>query len=161
MDQKRAPEKVPVTSEGFVRLKKELEDLVEVKRPEIIFQVADARSHGDLRENAAYDAARQDQAMIEKRIADLENMLRNVEVVEGAEPGKTDGQIRLGSQVVVDFGGDEEKYTVVGAIEAKPTMGLISTESPIGKALLGRKAGDKTEVQTPGGVTTILIKEVS
>jgi transcription elongation factor GreA len=157
MDQKR----VPVTSEGFVRLKKELQDLIEVKRPEIIAQVADARSHGDLRENAAYDAARQDQAMIEKRIADLENMLRNVEVVEGAEAGKTNGEIRLGSQVVVDFGGDEEKYTVVGAIEAKPTMGLISTESPIGKALLGRKAGDKTEVQTPGGVTTILIKEVS
>jgi transcription elongation factor GreA len=157
MDQKR----VPVTSEGFVRLKKELQELIEVKRPEIIAQVADARSHGDLRENAAYDAARQDQAMIEKRIADLENMLRNVEVVEDADPGETNGEIRLGSQVVVDFGGDEEKYTVVGAIEAKPTMGLISTESPIGKALLGRKAGDKTEVQTPGGVTTILIKEVS
>ena len=157
MDQK----KVPVTSEGFVRLKKELKELVEVKRPEIIFQVADARSHGDLRENAAYDAARQDQAMIEKRIADLENMLRNVEVVEEPAPGSKNGVIRLGSQVVVDFGGDEERYTVVGAIEAKPTLGLISTESPIGKALLGKKAGDRAEVQTPGGVTSVLIKEVS
>ena len=157
MDQK----KVPVTSEGFVRLKSELKELVEVKRPEIIFQVADARSHGDLRENAAYDAARQDQAMIEKRIADLENMLRNVEVIEDPAPGSTNGVIRLGSEVVVDFGGDEERYTVVGAIEAKPTLGLISTESPIGKALLGKKAGDRTDVQTPGGVTSVLIKAVS
>lgn len=155
MDQKR----VPVTSEGFVRLKKELEELVEIKRPEIVAQVADARSHGDLRENAAYDAARQDQQMNEKRIHDLENMLRNVEVVE--ESASSDGVIRLGSKVVVDFGGDEERYTVVGAIEAKPTMGLISTESPIGKALFGKKAGDRAEVHAPGGVTNLMIKEVS
>lgn len=155
MDQKR----VPVTSEGFVRLKKELQELIEIKRPEIIAQVADARSHGDLRENAAYDAARQDQAMIEKRINDLENMLRNVEVVE--ETIGANGVIRLGSQVVVDFDGDEERYTVVGAIEAKPTMGLISTESPIGKALIGKKAGDRAEVHAPGGITSIVIKEVS
>lgn len=157
MDQGR----IQVTSDGYIRLKKELADLIEHKRPEIIAQVADARSHGDLRENAAYDAARQDQAMIEKRIADLENMLRNAEVLEDAEGTADRGVIRLGSQVLVDFGGDEERYTVVGAIEAKPTLGLISTESPIGKVLIGKKAGDRAEVDTPGGVTTLLIKEVS
>lgn len=157
MDQGR----IQVTSEGFVRLKKELEELVDVKRPEVIAQVADARSHGDLRENAGYEAARLDQAMIEKRISDLENMLRNADVLEAPEDGAGNGVIRLGSQVTVDFGGDEEKYTVVGAIEAKPTMGLISTESPIGKALIGKKAGDRAEVSTPGGITTVVIKEVS
>jgi transcription elongation factor GreA len=153
--------RVQVTSDGFIRLKKELQELIDVKRPEIIAQVADARSHGDLRENAAYDAARQDQAMIEKRISELENMLRNVEVLEDAEAGADTGIIRLGSQVVVDFEGDEERYTVVGAIEAKPTMGLISTESPIGRVLIGKRAGDTAQVQTPGGMTTLKIKEVS
>jgi transcription elongation factor GreA len=153
--------RIQVTSEGFVRLKKELEELVNVKRPEVIAQVADARSHGDLRENAGYEAARLDQAMIEKRISELENMLRNADVLEAPEEGSGNGVIRLGSQVTVDFGGDEEKYTVVGAIEAKPTMGLISTESPIGKALIGKKAGDRAEVKTPGGITTVVIKDVS
>jgi transcription elongation factor GreA len=153
--------RVQVTSDGYIRLKKELNELIEVKRPEIIARVADARSHGDLRENAAYDAARMDQAMIEKRISELENMLRNVEVLEDAEAGEDTGVIRLGSQVVVDFEGDEERYTVVGAIEAKPAMGLISTESPIGRVLLGKRAGDKAQVQTPGGMTTLTIKEVS
>jgi transcription elongation factor GreA len=153
--------RVQVTSDGYIRLKKELNELIEVKRPEIIARVADARSHGDLRENAAYDAARMDQAMIEKRISELENMLRNVEVLEDAEAGEDTSVIRLGSQVVVDFEGDEERYTVVGAIEAKPAMGLISTESPIGRVLLGKRAGDKAQVQTPGGMTTLTIKEVS
>jgi transcription elongation factor GreA len=153
--------RVQVTSDGYIRLKKELNELIEIKRPEIIARVADARSHGDLRENAAYDAARMDQAMIEKRIAELENMLRNVEVLEDAEAGEDTSVIRLGSQVVVDFEGDEERYTVVGAIEAKPAMGLISTESPIGRVLLGKRAGDRAQVQTPGGMTTLTIKEVS
>jgi transcription elongation factor GreA len=153
--------RIQVTSDGFVRLKSELQELIEVKRPEVIAQVADARSHGDLRENAAYDAARQDQAMIEKRISELENMLRNAEVLEDSEEGDIPGVIRLGSKVVVDFDGDEENYTVVGAIEAKPTMGLISTESPIGKALIGKRAGDTAQVETPGGVTTVKIKDVS
>lgn len=157
MDQGR----VQVTSDGFIRLKAELQELIEVKRPEVIAQVAEARSHGDLRENAAYDAARQDQAMIEKRISDLENMLRNAEVLEDAEGEAEAGVIRLGSKVVVDFGGDEETYTVVGAIEAKPTMGLISTESPIGKALIGKRAGDTAQVETPGGITRVTIKDVS
>ena len=78
MDDKR----IPVTREGFERLKGELQTLIEVKRPEIVAAVAEARSHGDLRENAAYDVARQDQAMIEKRISDLESMLRNADIVE-------------------------------------------------------------------------------
>lgn len=147
---------VPVTQDGFTRLTEELRELTEVKRPEIVAAVAEARSHGDLRENAAYDAARQDQAMIEKRIAELEGMLRNAVVLSEDESAKT-GVIGVGSRVTVDFGGDEEVYTLVGAIEAKPTQNLISTESPIGKALRGKRAGDTTVVETPGGSTTVTI----
>ncbi len=150
---------VPVTREGHARLTEELRELTEVKRPEIVAAVAEARSHGDLRENAAYDAARQDQAMIEKRIADLEGMLRNAEILEEDQGAKT-GVIGVGSKVTVDFDGDEEVYTLVGAIEAKPTQNLISTESPIGKALRGKRAGDRAVVETPGGSTTVTIKAV-
>jgi transcription elongation factor GreA len=150
---------VPVTKDGYARLTEELRELTEVKRPEIVAAVAEARSHGDLRENAAYDAARQDQAMIEKRIADLEGMLRNAVVLDDDETAKT-GVIGVGSRVTVDFGGDEEVYTLVGAIEAKPSQNLISTESPIGKALRGKRAGDTAVVETPGGSTTVTIKAV-
>lgn len=150
---------VPVTREGYARLTEELRELTEVKRPEIVAAVAEARSHGDLRENAAYDAARQDQAMIEKRIADLEGMLRNAVVLDDDETAKS-GVIGVGSKVTVDFGGDEEVYTLVGAIEAKPSQNLISTESPIGKALRGKRAGDTTVVETPGGSTSVTIKAV-
>ncbi|HEU0163587.1 MAG TPA: transcription elongation factor GreA [Thermomicrobiales bacterium] len=151
--------KVEVTREGYDRLSGELRELIEVKRPDIIAAVAEARSHGDLRENAAYDAARQDQAMIEKRIAELEGMLRNVAVLEHAGADGS-GQVKVGSSVTVDFDGEDEKYTIVGAIEAKPTSGMISNESPIGRALIGKKAGDKVVVQTPGGETTFTIKAV-
>jgi transcription elongation factor GreA len=152
---------VQVTSDGFVRLKKELEELIEFKRPEVIAQVAEARSHGDLRENAGYEAARLDQAMIEKRIAELENMLRNAEVFDVDDADAVEGVIRLGSKVVVDFEGDEETYTVVGAIEAQPSRGMISTESPIGAALIGKRAGDRAEFSTPGGIARLVVKDVS
>ncbi len=156
MDQKRTQ----VTREGFERLTAELKDLTEVKRPRIVAAVAEARSHGDLRENAAYDAARQDQAMIEKRIIELESMLRNVNVLDDSVSRNANGVIGVGSKVTVDFGGEDEQYTLVGAIEAKPTEGLISTESPIGRALVGKKAGDSAVVQTPGGSTTLTIRDV-
>lgn len=150
---------IPVTREGYERLTAELRDLTDVKRPEIVAAVAEARSHGDLRENAAYDAARQDQAMIEKRILELESMLRNARILE-ADQNSTNGVIGVGSKVTVDFDGEDEVYTLVGAIEAKPTQGLISTESPIGKALAGKKVGDSAMVETPGGSMTFKIKAV-
>lgn len=151
---------IPVTRDGFERLKLELADLTDVKRPQIIAAVAEARSHGDLRENAAYDAARQDQAMTEKRIGDLENLLRNAVVIEDHETGNRNGAVGLGSKVTVDFDGEDEQYTIVGAIEAKPSGGLISNESPIGQALMGRQAGDRAVVETPGGAMTVTIKAV-
>lgn len=151
---------IPVTRDGFERLKLELADLTDVKRPQIIAAVAEARSHGDLRENAAYDAARQDQAMTEKRIGDLENLLRNAVVIEDHDSSQSNGTVGLGSKVTVDFDGEDEQYTIVGAIEAKPSGGLISNESPIGRALLGKQTGDKAVVETPGGAMTVMIKAV-
>jgi len=151
---------IPVTREGFERLTGELKDLTDVKRPEIVAAVAEARSHGDLRENAAYDAARQDQAMIEKRIIELEGMLRNAKVIDASSAANANGLIGVGSKVTVDFDGEDEQYTLVGAIEAKPAAGLISTESPIGRQLVGRKAGDTAMVETPGGSMMLTIKAV-
>jgi transcription elongation factor GreA len=151
--------KIPFTREGFERVSKELKELVEVKRPEIVAAVAEARSHGDLRENAAYDVARQDQAMIEKRISDLENKLRNAEIIEDSDRGM-EGVVALGRTVTVDFDGDEEVYKIVGPAEAMPIKGLISEDSPMGSQLKGRKVGDRVTVETPGGQAEILIKAV-
>lgn len=148
-----------VTQEGLDRLSAELHELIEVRRPELVSAVAEARSHGDLRENAAYDAARQDQAMNERRISELESRLQNVIVVDTST--SSNGIIRIGSKVTVDFGDDEpEEYTLVGAIEAKPSANMISNESPLGKALNGKRAGETTYFFSPGGRQQVEIKSV-
>lgn len=152
--------RVPVTREGLERLKIELDELREVRRPQIVAAIAEARSHGDLRENAAYDAAKNDQAMNEKRIADLEVLLRNAVVIEDADRARDPNTVRIGSTVVVEVEGDEERYTIVGAIEAKPTAGRISNESPVGKALLGKHTGQDAFVATPRGQTKFTIKRI-
>jgi len=151
--------RIPFTREGYDRVSKQLKELIEVKRPEIVEAVADARSHGDLRENSAYDAARQDHAMIERRISELEETLRNAVIIEDAERGES-GVVGLGHTVTVDFDGDEEVYQIVGPAEAMPTEGKISEESPIGKQLMGKRAGDQVTVQTPGGPVDIKILAV-
>ena len=151
-------ERVPVTREGLERLTAELEELRNVKMPQITEAVAEARSHGDLRENAAYDAARHDQMMTNRRIDELEVMLRNAVVIDDRKLQA--GVVGLGSRVTVDFDGDEEVYTIVGAIEARPTEGKISTESPIGQALMGKRVGQTTQVATPGGLTPVKILNV-
>jgi transcription elongation factor GreA len=151
---------VPVTREGLERLKAELDELKQVRRPAIVAALAEARSHGDLRENASYDAAKHDQAMNEKRISDLESLLRNAVVMD--DPGSA-GQretVGVGSTVVVEVDGEEERYTIVGAIEAKPAAGLISNESPVGKALLGKRVGQEAAVATPHGQTSFRIKQI-
>lgn len=151
--------RVPVTREGLERLKAEIEDLKNVRRPAIAAIVAEARSHGDLRENSAYDAARHDQMMNEKRISDLEALLRSAEVMDdgGIDSGDFVG---IGNTVVVDFDGEEERYTIVGAIEAKPTEGRISNDSPIGRALLGKRPGQVAQVPTPGGMRQVMILRI-
>jgi transcription elongation factor GreA len=150
--------RTPVTRQGLEDLKAELDELKNVKRPRIAAIVAEARSHGDLRENAAYDAARHDQMMNEKRIRDLEALLKSAIVLDEGGPGGD--TVGLGSTVVVDFDGDEERYTIVGAIEAKPTKGLISNESPIGRALLGKRPGQTAQVPTPGGMQKLKVLRI-
>ncbi|HEX2281325.1 MAG TPA: transcription elongation factor GreA [Thermomicrobiales bacterium] len=150
---------VPVTREGLERLRLELKELKEVRRPAVVAALAEARSHGDLRENAGYDAAKHDQAMTEKRIADLDALLRQAVVIEedGGDPG---GEVRIGSTVVVEVDGEEERYTIVGAIEAKPAQGLISNESPVGRALLGRQPGEEAVAVAPHGETRLRIVRI-
>jgi transcription elongation factor GreA len=149
---------VPVTREGLERLKAELEELKNVRRPEIAEIVAEARSHGDLRENSAYDAARHDQMMNERRIADLDALFRHAVIVDDLPT--VHGAVGLGSTVTIDFDGEEEQYTIVGAIEAKPTEGKISNVSPIGAALLGKRPGQTAKVPTPAGSMTVKILRV-
>ena len=141
---------VPVTKEGLERLRAELQELKDVRRPAIVAALAEARSHGDLRENAGYDAAKHDQAMTEKRIADLDALLRQAVIIDDAAVADAD-VVQIGSTVVVDVEGDEERYTIVGAIEAKPAAGLISNESPVGGALLGLRPGDEAVAAAPHG----------
>lgn len=151
--------RVSFTREGYERVSAELQELIDVKRPEIIAAVAEARSHGDLRENAAYDVARQDQAMLEKRIGELEETLRNAEILDDASTDKN--IVGIGRTVTVDFDGDEEVYKIVGPAEAQPMKNEISEESPIGSQLTGRKKGDTFTVDTPGGPAEITIKKIS
>lgn len=132
-------------------LREEYDDLVNNRRPEISQAIKEAREHGDIRENAGYDAAKHDQAFIEGRIKEIEQILRRIDVIDEDETVPGDGSIvRLGSTVTIEVDGEEETYTIVGAIEAKPTEGRISNESPFGKALLDRHVGEEVTIETPG-----------
>ena len=142
-----ADEKIPTTQEGLERLKAELDQLINVRRP-AIKAIAQAREEGDLRENAGYDAARHDQAMNERRILDIEDRIRRAVVID---PSKANS-VQVGANVTIDIDGEEETYTIVGAIEARPAEGRISNESPIGRALLGHKVGDVVDIRTPASV---------
>ena len=146
---------IPITEEGLERLKSELDQLVTVRRPAIIKAIAAAREEGDLRENAGYDAARHDQAMTERRIREVEDRIRRAVIID---PTKATS-VQIGTTVTIEIDGEEEEYTIVGAIEAKPAQGKISNESPIGKALLGHKAGDVVDIRTP--VSILKAKVVS
>lgn len=141
-------DRIPVTSDGHKKLLEELDHLVTVRRPEIIKLVASAREEGDLKENAGYDAARNDQSFIEGRIRDIESILKRIEIIDENAAG-AGNIVTIGSTVTIKIDGDKETYTIVGAVEADPSAGRISNESPFGKALLGRKIGETTEIVTP------------
>ena len=144
--------KIVLTNEGFQKFEKELEELKSVKRKEVAAKIKVALSFGDLSENSEYDEAKNEQAMIEARIVQLETMLRNVQVINEAEIS-TD-VINIGSVVSIkELDSDEiETYHMVGSSEANPLDGKISDESPIGKALISHKTGDIVEVETPSGL---------
>lgn len=144
-------ERTIVTSDGLEQLKAEYDELVSIKRPEIIRAIAAAREEGDLRENGGYHAARHDQSLIEGRIRQLEQMLKRVEIID-ENAASNASTVRLGSTVTIDIDGDEETYTIVGAVEANPADGRISNESPVGRALIGHGVGQVVTIQTPNAI---------
>ena len=142
---------VILTPEGLQKLKVELEDLQTVRRREVAERIKEAREFGDISENSEYDDAKNEQAMLEQRIAALEEKVRSAQVIDASELS-TD-VVRVGVTVnVKDEGtGSSEKYTIVGSAEASPAEKKLSNESPVGKALMGRKKGESVEVSLPSG----------
>ena len=153
-------EEVMLTKEGKEELEKRLEYLKVTKRAEITERIKTAREFGDLSENAEYDAAKNEQAMIEGEILEIENKLKYAVIIKDTQIKK--GVISLGSKVdfIDDETGELSTYEIVGTTEADVELGRISNESPIGNALLGRKAGDKINVVVPAGITSITVKKV-
>ena len=146
-----------LTQEGLDELKAELKTLIS-QRPRVAERIKAARELGDLSENAEYQTAREEQDRLEARISEVDHIVQNSQVIK--KP-KNDGQVRLGSKVELKDGGKPLKYQVVGTMEANPAGGKISDESPIGKALLGKKVSDKVELKTPAGSHTYKIISVS
>jgi transcription elongation factor GreA len=145
-----ADKPVFLTPEGREKLKQELDVLINVKRPEVAEAIHSAKEEGDISENSAYDAAKEQQAFVEGRIMQIEQMLKNAEIIESQV---ATGIVVLGSHVAVVEKGtkDEEEYQIVGSAEADPSKGRISNESPVGRALMGKKQGDPILVKTPAG----------
>ena len=152
--------KVVMTYDGLKKMEQELENLKTVRRKEVAEKIKEARGQGDLSENAEYDAAKEEQGEIESRIVQLENLLRNAEVID-EDLLKMD-VVNLGSKVtVLDVEFDEEmEYTIVGSTEADPMNGRISNESPLGMALLGQKVGATVMADTPDGEVAFKILNI-
>lgn len=149
---------VYLTARGLQDLEAELGELKNVKRKQVTAKIQKAREYGDLSENSEYDAAREEQAMIEGRIVELESMLKNVEIIE---PTTGDAVVGIGCKVRVDMDGSEDEYIIVGKVEADPLKKKISNESPVGAALLGAKVGDVVEIKTPTNSYKCKILEIS
>lgn len=152
---------VMLTDEGLKKYEEELEYLKTVKRKENAEKLKEARAQGDLSENAEYDAAKDEQGMIEARIMELDAMLKNVKIIDESE--LSNEIVHIGSKIkVYDCEFEEEvSYQIVGSNEADPFNGKLSDESPVGSAFIGRKAGDKIDVETPEGVISFEILEIT
>ena len=151
---------VYLTREGYEDAKKELDYLINVKRPENIIAIKEARALGDLSENADYDAARNEQAEIESKIKKLETILENVQIIESVN---TD-EVGVGTTVKIAYIDDEDdvdQYKIVGSQEADPFESKISNESPIAKALMGHKVGDVVSVESPNGNYEVKVIEIN
>ena len=149
-----------LTKEGFEKLQDELEYLRTVKRQEVADRLHEAMEGGELIENAEYEAAKNEQAFVEGRIQELEMLLATARVIEDGKGRKADS-VQVGSTVTIQEDGyEEETYTIVGAAEADPRDGKISNESPIGKAILGHRAGDDVQVEAPDGSYKVRIIKI-
>ncbi len=139
-----------LTKEGLLKLTQELDELKDVKRPEVVKQLQEARAQGDLSENADYDAAREAQARTEARIKEIENILENHKIIRVAS---SDDKVQIGKTVKIKFIEKEKEaiYRLVGTIEANPTLNLISIDSPVGKAIVGLEVGENVLVRLENG----------
>ena len=143
---------VPITATGAVKLREELQRLKSVERPRMINAIAEARAHGDLKENAEYHAAKEQQSFIEGRIADIENQLTNAQIID-VTALNANGKVVFGTTVdlIDEETGDQVTYQIVGNLEADIKHGKISVSSPIARALIGKEQGDVAVVKAPGG----------
>lgn len=145
-----------LTEEGVAELKSELEHLIGA-RSEVADRIRTAREFGDLSENAEYQVARQEQEKNEARIAELEHIIANVEIIKSS---KSDSKVRLGSKVTLEGEKGKKEFQVVGTVEADPLEGKVSDESPIGQALLGKAVGDEVEIKTPASTLTYKVVSI-
>ncbi|WP_027107604.1 transcription elongation factor GreA [Lacticigenium naphthae] len=150
----------PMTIEGKEKIENELEELKTVKRKEVVERIKIARGFGDLSENSEYESAKDEQAFIEGRISTLEKMLQNAEIIDSSKI--VAGIVSIGRSVkfIEIPDGEEEEYSIVGKAEADPFAGKISNESPIARALNGKRAGDEVVIETPGGEMKVKITDV-
>ncbi len=140
--------KVLLTREGLEALKREYKELADVKRPDVVQRLSDARDLGDLSENSEYAAAKQDLSFIDGRMLELEEIIHGAKLISG---NHTRSQVDVGCKVILHINGKKDEYTLVGEWEADPEKKKISHESPLGKALMGKKVGDRVEVAAPAG----------
>jgi len=146
-----------LTPDGITKLQAELHDLTHNQRAKIAQRLKEAKEYGDLSENIEWDDAKDRQAFMEGRISEIENILKHAQVIETPKKG---GVVALGSTVHLELEEGVQKFTIVGSTEANPEEGKISNESPIGKALLGKKHGDSIDVEVPTGTLTYKIKHI-
>jgi transcription elongation factor GreA len=151
--------KIHITKSGLAKLESDLNTLVSVKRPEVAAKIKNAREMGSTENNAEYDGAKNEQSFVEGRILMLENILRNATIIEAPS---IPGVVELGDKVLIqNQDGKIEQFIIAGSTEADPIDGKISEDSPVGRALLGRKTGDTVQVKTPAGILKLHILEVS
>ena len=153
-------EQIPLTAEGLKELQDELENLKTVERPLVIKAIAEARAHGDLKENAEYHAARERQSFIESRVAELDDKLSRAQIIDHSE--NTDGKIRFGAWVTLcnEEAEETKRYRIVGDLEADLKRNKLSLSSPMAKALLGKEEDDIIEIKAPKGAQDYLIVKV-
>ncbi|MDR1907431.1 MAG: transcription elongation factor GreA [Holosporales bacterium] len=153
-------QKIPMTARGYELLKSELANLVDVERPDVVQAISEARSHGDLSENAEYHAAKERQSFIEKRIAELEEKVSRAQIIDVLSISGSD--VKFGATVwLVDNETNEPvRYQIVGSDEADVKLGLLSITSPLARALIGKQVGDEIDVSIPSGVRSYSIEKI-